>query len=65
MIKYPKGSIVKHKSGDITGEVVNTFEQGEKPCGYYIKWDDGSHSYHAEQELNWADANRPMSHPQQ
>ncbi|PIJ51954.1 hypothetical protein BL250_03050 [Erwinia sp. OLTSP20] len=58
MVKYPKGSRVKHQTGDITGVVVNVFEQDNQHCGYYVKWDDGSHSYHAEQELTQADNNR-------
>lgn len=62
MLRYPKGSIVKHRSGDIKGEVVNVFEQGDAPTGYYVKWDDGNHSYHLEQELCWANIDRPKMH---
>jgi len=62
MFKYPKGSIVKHKSGEIKGEIVNVFEQGDAPTGYYVKWDDGNHSYHLEMELSWANVDRPRMH---
>lgn len=64
MSRYPKGSIVKHKSGEIRGEVVNVFQQGDAPggCGYFVKWDDGNHSYHPEQELSWANVDRPRMH---
>ncbi len=62
MFRFPKGSIVKHKSGEIRGEIVNVFEQGDAPTGYYVKWDDGNHSYHLEQELSWANIDRPRMH---
>ncbi len=62
MFRYPKGSIVKHKSGDIKGEVVNVFEQGDAPTGYYVRWDDGSNSYHVERDLCWANIDRPRMH---
>jgi|GEM_PF-163422 len=59
MSRFPKGSIVKHKSGEIKGEVVNVFEQGDALTGYYVKWDDGNNSYHVERELSWANVDRP------
>lgn len=62
MVRYPKGSIVKHKTGEIKGMVVNVFEQDGSRSGYYIRWDDGNHSYHPEQELSWANVDRPRMH---
>ncbi|MCJ7925581.1 MULTISPECIES: hypothetical protein [Pantoea] len=62
MLKFPKGSIVKHQSGEIRGEIINVFEQGSAPAGYYVKWDDGNLSYHPEQELSWANIDRPRMH---
>lgn len=62
MSKYPKGSIVRHKTGDIKGMIVNVFEQGDAAAGYYVKWDDGNHSYHGEKELIWANIDRPRMH---
>ena len=62
MSRYPKGSIVRHQTGHIKGVVLNVFEQGDKPAGYYIKWDDGNHSYHTESELIWANIDPPPRH---
>ncbi|WP_130834730.1 hypothetical protein [[Erwinia] mediterraneensis] len=62
MCKFPKGSIVKMKTGEIKGEVINIFKQGDAPAGYYVKWDDGNHSYHLENELCWANIHRPRMH---
>lgn len=45
MFRFPEGSIVKHKSGEVRGEIVNVFTQSDALTGYYyVKWDDGSHS---------------------
>ncbi|MBD8165286.1 hypothetical protein [Erwinia persicina] len=65
MFRFPKGSIVRHKTGQIKGVVLNVFEQGAQYAGYYIKWDDGNHSYHAEKELVWANIDRPSRYPGQ
>lgn len=66
MSRYSKGSIVKHESGEIKGEIENVFEQGDAPAGYYVKWDDGNHSYHSEHELSWANVDPPqMQYTQQ
>ncbi|NNS08687.1 hypothetical protein [Erwinia sp. JH02] len=62
MSRFPKGSIVRHKTGQIKGVVLNVFDQGDRSAGYYIKWDDGNHSYHAENELIWANIDRPRMH---
>ncbi|WP_428945865.1 hypothetical protein ACQK5W_07750 [Pantoea sp. FN060301] len=62
MSKFPKGSIVRHKTGEIKGMIVNVFDQGAAPAGYYVKWDDGNHSYHSENELIWANIDRPRMH---
>lgn len=53
---------MKNKSGEIKDEIVNVFEQGEAPTGYYVKWDDGNHSYHLERDLSWANVDRPRMH---
>ncbi|MFB6324770.1 hypothetical protein ACE8EZ_01440 [Pantoea deleyi] len=62
MSKFSKGSIVKHRSGEIRGEIINVFELRDAPVGYYVKWDDGNLSYHPEQELSWANIDRPRMH---
>lgn len=62
MSRYPKGSIVKHKTGDIKGIVLNVFEQDRTLTGYYVIWDDGNNSYHGEKELIWANIDRPGTH---
>ncbi|MCQ4092770.1 hypothetical protein [Erwinia persicina] len=54
-----KGSIVRHKTGQIEGVVLNVFVQGSRCGGYYIQWDDGNHSYHTENELIRANTDRP------
>lgn len=59
MTKFPKGSLVKHKTGEVKGEILNVFDQGDAPAAYYVKWDDGNHSYHLEKELSWANIERP------
>ena len=53
-MKFPKGSIVKHVSGDIKGTVMNTFESEHNIVSYYVSWEDGSSSLHKENELHWA-----------
>ncbi|EXU74470.1 MULTISPECIES: hypothetical protein [Erwinia] len=62
MTRYSEGSIVKHKTGDIKGMVTNVFAQDHAPTGYYVRWDDGNHSYHGEKELRWANIDRPRMH---
>ncbi|MFV9667453.1 hypothetical protein [Pantoea sp. ARC607] len=62
MSTFSRGSIVKHQSGEIRGEVINVFELQDAPVGYYVKWDDGNLSYHPEQELSWANIDRPRMH---
>ncbi|UQY45717.1 hypothetical protein M1E08_12750 [Erwinia sp. PK3-005] len=58
MSKYLKGAIVKHQSGEIRGEVVAVFAQGEFPASYHVQWDDGTWSLHAEKELEWVSSDR-------
>lgn len=62
MSKFSKGSIVKHQSGEIRGEIINVFDLRDEPVGYYVKWDDGTLSYHPEQALSWASIDRPRMH---
>lgn len=65
MSRFPKGSIVRHKTGQIKGVVLNVFDQDNRAAGYYIKWDDGNHSYHAENELIWANIDHQVRHDSQ
>ncbi|MCX8955791.1 hypothetical protein [Erwinia psidii] len=65
MSRYPKGSIVRHTTGNIKGTVLNVFEQDNSAAGYYITWDDGNHSYHGEKELIWANIDHPGVHNRQ
>ncbi|URQ62214.1 hypothetical protein LQ939_08190 [Pantoea alhagi] len=58
MSKYLKGNIVKHQSGEIRGQVVTVFTQGDFPASYHVQWDDGTWSLHAEKELEWANSDR-------
>ncbi|MDH2896563.1 MULTISPECIES: hypothetical protein [Rahnella] len=53
-MKFPKGSIVKHRSGDIKGRIMNTFESQTGTVSYFVSWEDGSSSLHKEDELHWA-----------
>jgi len=53
-MKFPKGSIVKHRSGDIKGTVINAFESEKGNVSYYVTWGDGTSSMHQENELHWA-----------
>lgn len=53
-MKFPKGSIVKHRSGDIKGAVMNAFESEKGNVSYYVTWEDGTSSMHQENEMHWA-----------
>lgn len=59
VLRYPKGATVRHRSGEIKGVVLNVFGQEERPAGYFVRWDDGSHSYHSENELIWVNIDQP------
>jgi len=53
-MKFPKDSIVKHRSGDIKGTVMNVFESETGIVSYFVTWGDGTSSLHKENELHWA-----------
>ena len=48
--RYPTGTLVKlFPNGVVTGTVENVLET--YPFQYYIRWDDGSYSCHAQRDL--------------
>lgn len=63
MPKFPQNAIVKHISGDLSGYVMNIFEQQDGSPSYYLcQWDDGTLSSHPEKELQWASISHPVMH---
>ncbi|PKH27012.1 hypothetical protein CIG19_00590 [Enterobacterales bacterium CwR94] len=61
MVHFPIGSIVKHRSGDIKGTVLNVLASSTAATGYFVRWDDGTHSYHQHAELEWGNIDRLTS----
>lgn len=48
--RYPTGTLVKlFPDGVVTGTVMNVIT-GEPPR-YYVQWDDGNYSCHAQRDL--------------
>lgn len=48
--RYPTGTLVKlFPNGVVTGTVENVLET--YPFQYYIRWDDGTYSCHAQRDL--------------
>lgn len=48
--RYPTGTLVKlFPDGVITGVVANVIT--DEPPRYYVQWDDGTYSCHAQRDL--------------
>ena len=48
--RYPTGTLVKlFPDGVITGVVANVIT--DEPPRYYVEWDDGTYSCHAQRDL--------------
>lgn len=62
MMKFPKGSIVKHRSGDIKGVVDSHFGDKDNDPWVFVLWDNGSAESHKESELSWATTDSPKLH---
>lgn len=58
-MKFPKGSIVKHKSGGIKGVVDSRFGDKDNDPWTFVMWDDGTAQSHRESELSWANVDAP------
>ncbi|CAI2111100.1 Uncharacterised protein [Serratia marcescens] len=59
MMRFPKGSIVKHKSGGIKGVVDSHFGEKDNDPWIFVMWDDGTATSHRESELSWATVDEP------
>ena len=60
MAKFPVGAIVKHKSGGIRGVIESQIDADSDKPKAWIKWDDGTYSVHAENELRAATTDSPQ-----
>lgn len=48
--RYPTGTLVKlFPDGVVTGVVANVI--ADEPSRYYVQWDDGTYSCHAQRDL--------------
>ena len=48
--RYPTGTLVKlFPNGVVTGVVANVIV--DEPPRYYVQWDDGTYSCHAQRDL--------------
>ena len=48
--RYPTGTLVKlFPDGVVTGTVMNVIM--DEPPRYYVQWDDGNYSCHAQRDL--------------
>lgn len=48
--RYPTGTLVKlFPDGVVTGVVANVI--ADEPPRYYVQWDDGTYSCHAQRDL--------------
>lgn len=48
--RYPTGTLVKlFPNGVVTGTVMNVIT--DEPPHYYVQWDDGNYSCHAQRDL--------------
>lgn len=48
--RYPTGTLVKlFPNGVVTGVVANVID--DVPPRYYVQWDDGTYSCHAQRDL--------------
>nr|DAF30625.1 MAG TPA: protein of unknown function (DUF1918) [Caudoviricetes sp.] len=48
--RYPTGTLVKlFPDGVVTGTVMNVIM--DEPPRYYVRWDDGNYSCHAQRDL--------------